>query len=287
MAHLEHSQDHWEPVFRQQSRENRERQSPGLARQDRIVAVPEPMRPDLEEGEEDLLSSPMIWRAAMAATFLALVSITITLSADRIAAWLDVMDFSASTTPRLVTVGLDTLAIEENAIRFERQRQDGPAARIDLALTWPGLQGFREADRMRFADPAQASGLIFVQITQSVMSRDMSGRMEPIYSQLFEGDAQSAPFGLTAHRFRKGTGYDGELIYSARRPANADYAVRCIDPAAAATLTADCQRDLHMGRDLTILYRFSSKHLASWKAIDTAIRDYITHRLASTGPAKA
>lgn len=48
--------------------------------------------------------------------------------------------------------------------------------------------------------------LIFLQISQSTMSRDMSGRVEPIYRHLFEGEAQPGPAGLTLHNMKQNSG---------------------------------------------------------------------------------
>ncbi|MDQ0455978.1 hypothetical protein [Rhizobium paknamense] len=229
---------------------------------------------------EDWLSSRWFFRSVLAVAALALVSLSLTLFGGRLSALLDTATYSETTSPHWVTIGLDRLAVEENAFRFARQRQDGAASRLDLVVSWPEMTGFSAETRLRFTDPAQAPGLLFLQLTQSVMSRDMSGRMGPIYAQLFEGAEEAGPFGLTIHRFRKGAGYDGEIMYSAPRPGQPDYAVRCIDAANGAfQITADCQRDLHLGRDLTVLYRFSSRHLQEWRAIDEAVQRYVTARL--------
>ncbi|BCH54334.1 hypothetical protein ACQZ61_12840 [Agrobacterium vitis] len=191
---------------------------------------------------------------------------------------------SESTTPRAITIGLDHLRIEDNTIRFQRQRHDGTLARVDLALTWPEMRGYSQADRLRFDDISQSNQLLFLQISQSTMSRDMSGRIEPIYKQLFEGAPQPGPFGLTGHRFRAGSGYDGEILYTAPRPGRPDFAIRCLSPDQAGLQqdgpTVDtCQRDLNAGHDLSVLYRFSRQKLADWRQIDSAVEEFVASRL--------
>ena len=112
------------------------------------------------------------------------------------------------------------------------------------------------------------------------MSRDMSGRLEPLYSGLFEGEPQQAAFGLTLHRLRADSGYGSETILTAKRPGKVDYVVRCLLPEPGESATnGDCQRDIRIGRDLTVLYRFSSALLKDWQHIDAAVRSFVEKRL--------
>ncbi|MCM2293722.1 hypothetical protein NAC44_15440 [Allorhizobium sp. BGMRC 0089] len=192
---------------------------------------------------------------------------------------------SDSTVKRSITIGLDHLTLEDNSIRFQRQRHDGVMGRIDLELLWPEMRGFSNADRLRFDDINQADGLIFLQLSQSTMSRDMSGRVEPIYSQLFSGPPEAGPYGLTLHHFRKGSGYDGEVLYTARTPEGKYFAIRCliIDDIAANGGDA-CQRDVHVGKDLSLLYRYSRARLKDWQAIETSLGAYVDRHLVDAAP---
>jgi len=114
------------------------------------------------------------------------------------------------------------------------------------------------------------------------MSRDMSGRLEPIYSHLMDGASETFAHGLTLHRLRADAGYNGEVLLTAPREGSADYVVRCVLPSSAETATSgDCQRDIKVGKDLSVLYRFSSRHLADWDHIDAAIRTFVESRLVS------
>lgn len=232
--------------------------------------------------EKPLLSSRHKMAIAAVVGFLALFSVTLTYFSDALGQLLLLGNHSNSQTIRKITIGLDQLQIEENAIRFDRQRHDGKAMRVDLALTWPEMRGYSVADRLRFDDINQTNRLIFIQISQSTMSQDMSGRVVPIYSQLFDGAPQDGPFGLTIHHLKAGSGYDGEILYTAKRPGTTDYAIRCMD---AKTLNDqaidDCQRDIHLGNDLSVLYRFSRKNLSDWQKIDEAVTTYVTQRITA------
>jgi hypothetical protein len=213
---------------------------------------------------------------------LALFSVTLTFFSGPIGHVLLLGDHSESQTTRHISIGLDQLRIRESAIRFARQREDGPAQRIDLALTWPEMHGYSAADRLRFDDPSQTSGLIFIQISQSTMSEDMSGRVAPIYSQLFDGAPVPGPFGLTIHHLRRGSGYDGEILYTAPRANSTDYAIRCMDIKTSEDQSIDdCQRDIHLGNDLSVLYRFSQKNLMDWQKIENAVITYVRQSLTA------
>lgn len=178
-----------------------------------------------------------------------------------------------------VTVGRDQLFVPANTIRFEQQRQSGSAERIDLYLLWPEMSGYTSANRVRFDDLNQSNALIFLQISQSTMSRDMSGRVEPIYRHLLAEDEAPGPAGLSLHAFKSGTGYDGEHLLTGTLQGGETYAIRCLLPPHPSEATSsDCQRDIHVGEDLTVLYRFSSRLLGDWQAIDTAVRSYVETR---------
>ena len=108
----------------------------------------------------------------------------------------------------------------------------------------------------------------------------MSGRLEPIYSHLLEGPAESFRDGLTLHRLRADAGYGDEVLLTAPIKGGQDYVVRCILPSSPdKAASGDCQRDIKVGRDLSVLYRFSSSHLNDWEHIDAAIRTFVEARL--------
>ncbi|WP_139198993.1 hypothetical protein [Xaviernesmea oryzae] len=179
-----------------------------------------------------------------------------------------------------IFIGTDHLRLPQNMIRFEEQRRTGVAERVDLALTWPELSGYTEALRARFQAAGDEGRLIFLQLSQSTMSRDMSGRIDPIYTRLYEGAPWPGPAGLTAHALKKTAGYGDDILLTGTDVNGRPYAVRCVLLAQAQSASnADCQRDLHVGRDLTLLYRFSSQLLPHWQSIDAALVRFVSARL--------
>ena len=213
---------------------------------------------------------------------LAGLTLAICLGAPKIGASLALGGNTTETVARDIVIGADHLRIPSNYLRFEDQRQSGAAERIDLYATWPDMLGYSEDTRTRFNDISRPDGLIFLQISQSTMSRDMTGRIEPIYRHLFEGEPRAGPAGLMAHTFTKSSGYGAETFFTASTPSDAvpTYGVRCILPEQPALSTsADCQRDIHVGQDLVVIYRFSSQLLPQWRAIEARVVRFVEEKL--------
>ncbi|NLS15888.1 hypothetical protein HGP16_04840 [Rhizobium sp. P40RR-XXII] len=230
--------------------------------------------------ERPLISSGVVYRLTAGVAVLAALTVAISIGGHWLGGKISLAGHTIDAKPISVTIGDDTLHLAANTIRFPSERVNGAAERIDLYLTWPQMQGYSEVDRLRFDDISQSSSLIFLQVSQSTMSRDMSGRLAPIYSQLMDGAAYAGPFGLTAHRLRADAGYNGEVLLTAPRSGESDYVVRCLLPSSPALATSgDCQRDVKLGRDLSVLYRFSSNQLGDWRAMDAAVQNFIGARL--------
>lgn len=232
--------------------------------------------------EQPLLSMGFLLRTMIVIAALAVLTVAISIGGRWFGRHISLAGNTDSTAGITLTIGRDTAKFPENTIRFPSQRHDGAVERVDLYLTWPEMQGYGKESRFRFDDIAESSGLIFLQITQSTMSRDMSGRLEPIYSHLLEGPAEPFPDGLTLHRLRADAGYGDEVLLTAPGKDGPDYVVRCLLPSAPDKATSgDCQRDIKVGRDLSVLYRFSSNHLGDWGHIDAAIRNFVEARLVN------
>ena len=230
--------------------------------------------------EVPLLSNRTLRNITVATLALAILTIAFNMTGrwfgDRIA----LAGHTSSTETFEIAIGQDRLSVPANTIRFAQARLSGETDRLDLYLSWPEMTGYSAATAHRFNDLGQPGQLIFIQLSQSTMSRDMSGRIEPIYTGLFEGDGQPFDGGLSLHRLRADSGYDGEVMLTGKRAGQPDYAVRCIlSGGNRAPSNADCQRDIFIGRDLSILYRFSSTLLPHWEKLDQSVRAYVEGRL--------
>lgn len=233
--------------------------------------------------EIPLLSGRTLRIITIVVFVLVLLLVAVNLVVRRFGDTIALAGHTASTDIFDVTIGPDRLALPANVIRFPQARISGATDRIDLYLAWPEMAGYSPETSQRFNDLSRPGQLIFIQLGQSTMSRDMSGRVEPIYSGLFEGAEQPFAKDLALHHLRKDSGYAGEVILTGKRNGQSDYAVRCILPEDMHTATnADCQRDIFAGHDLTVLYRFSSTLLPEWRAVDDAVRAFIETRLVQS-----
>jgi hypothetical protein len=230
--------------------------------------------------EAPLLSSSLIRRAVIIAViiicFVAALNIGVKWYGERILQ----AGHTTATDAVEITIGNDRLKLAKNTLRVPSDRHDGERERADLYLTWPDLKGYEDSNRAVFDDPAQAAGLIFIQLSQSTMSEDMSGRFGPIYARLTEGEPVPLKHGLTLHRLRADAGYGKEVILTGQREGESDYVVRCLLPQTQQESTgSDCQRDIHAGQDLSLFYRFSTTLLPQWKELDAGVKRYIEQRL--------
>ena len=103
------------------------------------------------------------------------------------------------------------------------------------------------------------------------MSRDMSGRFEPIYSQLIEKQGAPGPAGTTVYKFIRKSGYLDETLVVGDRPGTMPFVARCLTGEAAAQSLAPCERDVLVGDELSLTYRFPEAFLANWQALDKAV----------------
>ncbi|MCJ8506943.1 hypothetical protein MUU53_03335 [Rhizobium lemnae] len=235
---------------------------------------------DSDEGFEPIISNRLAIKLVSALAGLVLIAGLITTAGH----WLGQRMASGGHTESAevfdIAIGSDIVSVPANMIRLAEQRASGKASGLNLYLTWPEMQGYSAAERGRFDTPDTSNDLIFVELSEATMSRDMSGRFEPIYQRLLSGDSTDFGHGLTLHHLKADSGYGDEVLLSAHRPGKPDYVVRCLLPQRGQEASsADCQRDIHAGNGLSILYRFSSKRLAEWDHIDAAIGAFVANRL--------
>lgn len=233
-----------------------------------------------EDAPEPLISNRLLFRVTVVIGLLAALASALSIAGKQLGERLVLGGHTESREIHHVIVGQDTLALPANVIRFEMQRKSGRAESVSIYLSWPALEGYSSANATIFSDPHRSDRLIFAEFSQSVMSRDMSGRVEPIYSKLFAGEPTKGPAGLVVHRLSRKSGFGDERLLTATLPDGSTYAVRCVLPADdQAPTSADCLRDVRVGRDLTLLYRFSSALMPQWLEIDRAVQAFAAKHL--------
>lgn len=213
---------------------------------------------------------------------LALVALLISLGERMIGGRIALGGHSEQTSLHEIIIGEDVLSIPENMIRLPEQRRGGMANRLDLYLSWPGLSGFSRVEKQVFNGTHENGRLIFLSFEERAMSRDMSGRFEPIYRFLIEGEGAPGPAGLIRHVLPAKAGYLNEVLYVGPLEGGTRFVARCSEEGRE-NLIAACERDMQAGGNLSATLRFPVALLGEWRALSAAIAP-LTAQLVRTPP---
>jgi hypothetical protein len=233
------------------------------------------------EDDEPVVSSRLMRRVFIGFSILAALSVAISVAGRMFGASIAMAGFTDDTSLREVVIGNNVLTATANTIRFERARRDGVAPRLDLYLRWPQLDGFSLDSRDDFNGKDGRRTIVFLGFEERHMSRDMSGRFAPIYSGLIRQPGRSGPAGVVFYDFKETSGYLNERLAVAQRPGFDPFVARCLEEKAAAESTAPCERDVHLGDNLTLTYRFPAELLGDWQTLDSAITRHAAAMLRS------
>jgi hypothetical protein len=173
-----------------------------------------------------------------------------------------------------IVIGNDVLSVPANMIRFESARRQGVTNRLDLYVRWPDMTGYSDETRDDFNHLDGSKRILFLAFEQRMMSRDMSGRYEPIYRSLVESAGKPGPGGLTVHPFTAQSGYMDEVLIVGKEGASAPFVARCLAGEQARQSLAPCERDIHVGNGLNLVYRMPAELAGSWREVDAAVRKF-------------
>jgi hypothetical protein len=215
-------------------------------------------------------TSPML-KVLYAFAILIMLSIAISIGGKWLGRSIAMAGHSDSTDVHEIVIGNNVLAIPANMIRFEGGRRDGVAARVDLYMRWPDMEGYSTETRDDFNNVGSTRRILFVSIEEQTMSRDMSGRYLPIYSSLIRQPGKPGPAGTVIYDFTEKSGYMNEVLAVAARPGADPFVARCLTGANAAESLAPCERDIHIGAHLSLTYRFPRELLGDWPALESAM----------------
>lgn len=218
-----------------------------------------------------LLDSRFMWRVFYVFAAMAVVSVAISIVGRYAGRSIAMAGHTDDVSIAEVVIGNNVIAAPRNMIRFEQGRRNGVAARLDLYMRWPDMTGYTSEARDDFNHAGGTPNILFASISESMMSRDMGGRFEPIYSLLTVPTGEVRAGGLALLRFTEQSGYVNEIILTGVRPGADPYVVRCLDGDAAQQSLAPCERDIHIGDGLSLVYRFPRELLGDWKALDAAV----------------
>jgi hypothetical protein len=229
--------------------------------------------------EFTVVDSMLMKRVFYAFAVLALLSIAISLGGKWFGHSIAMAGYTDDPTIHQVVIGNNVIVVPANTIRFAQARRDGIAPRLDLYLRYPQMDGYSEAASGDFNHTGTAKNIIFLSFEQQMMSRDMSGRFAPIYSALIVQPGIPGPGGTTVYSFNDKSGYLNEVLVVGKRQGKDPFVARCLSGPNAGESLAPCERDIHVGGDLSLTYRFPKEFLGDWQAMDAAIAAEAAHVL--------
>lgn len=175
---------------------------------------------------------------------------------------------TTSPAPLRIEIGGRPLTVPANTVRFTEQRRPGSHPSIDLAVTWPELDGRTEATAARFDTPTYAPDILYLSIRPRQDAWDSAARLAAVYARFFVGEPWPGPAGLQGRRLSPKSGYADEIVYhepGAVRP----FVTRCF-PLTAGEPPKMCLRDVVHG-NLLVSLRFPEELLERWREIDAAL----------------
>lgn len=233
--------------------------------------------------EPEVVSGSLMRKVFWGFAVLAALSAAISAAGRLFGSTIAMAGYTDDASLREIVIGNDVVSAPANTIRFERARRDGVAPRLDLYLRWPSLDGFSNEARDDFNNVSGRKTIVFVAFEQRMMSRDMSGRFAPIYDFLIEKPGRTGPAELTVYDFTEKSGYMNEQLMVAPRPGGDPYVARCLRPEASEEALAPCERDIQVGSDLSVTYRFSRELLPEWRNLDAEITRKVARMIKTAG----
>ncbi len=227
---------------------------------------------DIEASKSRASKNGGILRLVLGVTFgLALLAGIIFLVAGYAGAELARAGHTINTKLRTISIGSDTITIPGNMIRYSSQRRATRSKRLDIYLHWPGMNGYSEELKSEFNNNRDNHNIVFVTLAPRFSTFDMSARINPIYRKFFTGENADIGNGLIAWQLDSGAGFiDERLVVQKDSPY--PFAARCVSPGDTGTKPY-CIRDIHIGKELSLTYRFHEKLLPQWLSLDRSIRN--------------
>lgn len=219
----------------------------------------------------EVVNSTLILKVFYGLAALAILSAAISVGGRWFGHTISMAGYTDDASMHEIVIGNDVISAPANMIRLEKSRRDGAAARLDLYLRWPELDGYGDAARPAFNNADGHKRIIFLGFEPRMMSRDMSGRLQPIYSALTVQPGVPGPEGMTLYGFRENSGYLNEVLAVAARAGEPAFVARCLSGAEAEESLAPCERDVFVGQDLSLTYRFPRELLGEWRALDAGV----------------
>jgi hypothetical protein len=230
-----------------------------------------------------IISPGLIWKTTIVVSIFAILTLGLSVTGRWMGERIATGGHSVAKTITAIMINDEKFQFPANTIRFENQRAGGMMERADLYLLWPQMEGYSNKNRQHFNDTGKSGKMVFLTLKPASMPLDMSQRYEPVYLRLVNPAGETRGNGLTKFAFREDTRYVDEVLYVGDRQDADPFVVRCLIESGLPAGSRSCMRDIHIGENMSVNYRFSTELLPHWRALDAAIFDYVTGALQTEG----
>jgi hypothetical protein len=180
-----------------------------------------------------------------------------------------------ATGPVTLTLGPQHFRIPANYILLSSARRGGALNELSMAAVLPGLQGYSPGAAQDFAANAPDSHIVTITVKSSPIPAPEQERLDRIYlMQVVDSGGQIGPFDLKQYSFRPDSGYHAEDLFVGSTEAGP--IVLLCDRPSAETPSPNCLRDMPLGQNLALSYRFKRVQLAQWRTIDAGLRGLLS-----------
>ena len=187
----------------------------------------------------------------------------------------DTPDPSASTAPISMLIGETELVVPTNFTRFPRSRRDGRRQTVALYALLPGLTPFTTEDAEKFDSNQPDSAVLYFDISTHSSALSEEERLERVYKlNVTDPLGREGPFGLTAYDFKENTGYESEDLFVFNEDGRPPIVIRCFKETEIIP-SPHCRRDMQIGDQLSLSYRYKRPWLAQWRSIDLSLQKLV------------
>ena len=180
-----------------------------------------------------------------------------------------------------INIGDRIFAPSANYTVYPRARRGGARDEVSLYALWPNMTGYSPSQRKEFIDNDPQTRRIDIVISKRNTPITEAERLEELYlPNAMDQSGVRTPYQLTKFAFadRRANvptnGYsDTELFVGADNSDNL-IALFCFKEREDIA-SPECWRTYEYGDTVEVSYRFKRPYLPEWRAIDSAVKDYI------------
>jgi hypothetical protein len=186
-----------------------------------------------------------------------------------------------SEEPVAIKIGGENFAIPANYTVFPRDRRGGDRDEVWLYALWPTFSGYAPSRRQDFVENAPDTRRVDIMIGVRTSPFTERERIDILYlPQTTDARGARTPYQLIKYEFKEQrsnvptSGYAGNELYLGEVGEGEIAAIFCMKQRED-LISPECWRELELGPDVTMSYRFKRPYLAEWRKIDEEVRAFV------------